>query len=132
MQTKAWHTIPTEVLRAARKQRGWSYETCAGKLGMSSKTWERYEKAGRVPKDIVGTVIAVLGLDIETPAYAKLHLILADPDGTPPPTAAEVMVIIRQTRETLELLTEALRVLSDRFPGAPASPQSSEVVEQPQ
>ena len=63
-----WVFIETDVLRAARERVGLSYEAMAREIHVSSKTWERYEKAGRVPRPILPTVASVLNLEIEEPA----------------------------------------------------------------
>lgn len=67
-----WVFIEPEILRAARERRGFSYETMAREIHVSSKTWERYEKAGRVPRPILGTVAEVLNLEIEEPARQRV------------------------------------------------------------
>jgi transcriptional regulator with XRE-family HTH domain len=60
-----WVYIDTHVLLAARNARGLSYESTARELHISSKTWERYEKAGRIPRPLVPRVAELLELEIE-------------------------------------------------------------------
>lgn len=67
-----WVYIEPEILRAARERRGFSYETMAREVHVSSKTWERYEKAGRVPRPLLATVAEVLELEIEEPARQRV------------------------------------------------------------
>src|SRR5690348_2408612 len=67
-----WVYLPTSDLKAARDRAGLSYEGLARQLPVSSKTWERYEKAGRVPRHLVPKVARILGLEIETPEVRPL------------------------------------------------------------
>lgn len=69
-----WVFIDTAVLKEAREARGLSYESAARELHISSKTWERYEKAGRVPRPLVPRVADVLGLEIEQPAPRRVRI----------------------------------------------------------
>src|SRR4051812_6752460 len=62
-----WVFIDAAVLRTARERKGLSYETMARAIPVSAKTWERYEKAGRVPRHMVARIAAPLGLEIEEP-----------------------------------------------------------------
>lgn len=63
-----WVYIPTPTLRSAREAKGLSYETMARTIPVSAKTWERYEKAGRIPRPIVPRVAEMLDLEIEESA----------------------------------------------------------------
>jgi transcriptional regulator with XRE-family HTH domain len=74
-----WVGIEPQVLRAARERRGLSYETMAREVHVSAKTWERYEKAGRVPRHALRVIAGVLELEIEEPAMAPV--IIAGSDG---------------------------------------------------
>lgn len=67
-----WVFIDSDVLRDARDRKGLSYETMARTLPVSSKTWERYEKAGRVPRSLLAKVAAVLDLEIEEPQRQRV------------------------------------------------------------
>jgi transcriptional regulator with XRE-family HTH domain len=61
-----WVMIDSTVLREARKRLSLSYEGVARQIPVSSKTYERYEKNGRVPRELIATVAGILELDIET------------------------------------------------------------------
>lgn len=67
-----WVFIDTSTLEQARKRKGYSYETTARELHVSSKTWERYEKAGRVPRGLLPRIAELLELEIEEPARARI------------------------------------------------------------
>lgn len=67
-----WVYIDTDILKTARESRGLSYETMARTVPVSAKTWERYEKAGRVPRPVLPGVAATLGLEIEEPAVRRI------------------------------------------------------------
>lgn len=64
---RRWVQVPTDVLRDARKTQGLSYEATGRLLNISSKTYERYEKQGRLPLELVDAIADVLGLTIERP-----------------------------------------------------------------
>jgi predicted transcriptional regulator len=61
-----WVMIDTAVLREARRRLSLSYETVARQLHVSSKTYERYEKRGRVPRALMPALATILELEIET------------------------------------------------------------------
>lgn len=63
-----WVNIGTEPMRDARKARGLSMESVSRLLHVSSKTYERWEKRGAVPRHEVLQVATALGLEIEEPA----------------------------------------------------------------
>ena len=73
-----WVAIEPAILRAARERRGLSYETMAREIHVSAKTWERYEKAGRVPRHALRAIAAVLELEIEEPALARVIIAGSD------------------------------------------------------
>lgn len=60
-----WAEIDTATLRDARKRAGLSYEAIARQLHISAKTWERYEKQGRIPRHLLAQVAEILDLEIE-------------------------------------------------------------------
>jgi predicted transcriptional regulator len=68
-----WVFIDSDILRAARERRGLSYETMARTLPVASKTWERYEKAGRVPRPLLAKVASQLDLEIEEPIRQRIQ-----------------------------------------------------------
>lgn len=67
VQGHDWIEIDTHVLRDARKAKGLSYEAMGRILNVASKTYERWEKAGRVPRQDVHRVAAALNLEIDAP-----------------------------------------------------------------
>jgi len=73
-----WVAIEPAVLRAARERRGLSYETMAREIHVSAKTWERYEKAGRVPRHALRAIAEVLELEIDEPALARIVIAGSD------------------------------------------------------
>jgi DNA-binding XRE family transcriptional regulator len=62
-----WVTLGSDVMRAAQKRRGLSHEGVARLIPVSGKTYERYEKQGRVPRLLLAKVADVLELEIEQP-----------------------------------------------------------------
>jgi transcriptional regulator with XRE-family HTH domain len=69
-----WVLIDAPILKAARDARGLSYESVARELHVSSKTWERYEKRGRIPRHLLGSVASLLDLEIEQPAPRRVRV----------------------------------------------------------
>lgn len=69
-----WVTLGRDVIHDARKAQGFSYETMGRKLNVAAKTWERYEKAGRVPRPMLPKVAEILDLEIEEPARTAISL----------------------------------------------------------
>ena len=69
-----WVELGTETMRNARKALGLSYETAARLIPVSSKTYERWEKAGRVPRHLVPKMAEVLGLEIEIPRLKSVQI----------------------------------------------------------
>jgi transcriptional regulator with XRE-family HTH domain len=69
-----WVEIDSERLREARQRLGLSYETVARRLHVSSKTYERYEKRGRVPHELLPRLAEVLELEIETAPSVPLRV----------------------------------------------------------
>jgi transcriptional regulator with XRE-family HTH domain len=67
-----WVYIDKDVLESSRKARGLSYETMARTIPVSSKSWERYEKAGRIPRPMLERVAEVLNLEIEEPVVRRV------------------------------------------------------------
>lgn len=60
-----WVEIGTDTLRDARHRLGLSYESAARLVPVSSKTWERWEKRGQVPRPHLYRVAEALGLELE-------------------------------------------------------------------
>lgn len=67
-----WVFIDTAILRTARERKGLSYETMSREIPVASKTWERYEKAGRIPRPNLARVAEILDLEIEEPARQRV------------------------------------------------------------
>lgn len=64
-----WVTIESAVLREARTRKGLSYESLARQIPVAAKTYERWEKAGRIPFWHVDKVAELLELEIERPSF---------------------------------------------------------------
>lgn len=60
-----WVELGTETMRTARKAKGLSYESTAHLMHVSSKTYERWEKRGAVPRPTLDLAAEALGLEIE-------------------------------------------------------------------
>src|SRR5687767_5424746 len=69
-----WVELGSSVMRSARKRKGLSYEGAARLLSFSAKTYERWEKKGKVPVHEVPHVADVLGLEIERPDPVSVNL----------------------------------------------------------
>jgi predicted transcriptional regulator len=69
-----WVQLGPEVMREARTRRGLSYESAARLAHISSKTYERREKAGRWPSHDVAQLAEILDLDIDQPARTQVTL----------------------------------------------------------
>ncbi len=74
-----WVTISSDVLKEARTARGLSFEAVSRQASCSSKTYERYEKAGRLPEHMVETFADILGLEIERPTRTTTRVTIAEP-----------------------------------------------------
>lgn len=75
-----WINLGDELLRSARKRKGLSYEAMGRQLNVAAKTWERWEKAGRVPPWRLADVAEVLELEIDRPPVAARVAPLPEPD----------------------------------------------------
>lgn len=116
-----WVLIDTEVLRSARDSRGLSYETMARQLHVSSKTWERYEKAGRVPRPLLAQVADILDLEIEEPAPRKVVI-----------ESAEVRIeaideLKRYLDERLDELAQSVQAIDRKLDLIPGSDERREL-----
>ena len=108
-----WVYIDTAVLENARKRRGLSYETMARTLPVSSKTWERYEKAGRIPRPLVAKVADALGLEIEEPVQRRITPYL---DGGDPATLER---LVDQVGHLQREVADVAALLRELFPDRP-------------
>ena len=75
-----WVYLGSDVMMNARSELGLSRETVGRQLHVSSKTYERWEKRGEVPRHAIAAVAIVLGLEIEQPARVSITL---DKEGDP-------------------------------------------------
>lgn len=67
-----WVVVGTDVMKNARTALGLGYETAAHKLSVSSKTYERREKAGRWPAHEMDRLADVFNLELERPARVRV------------------------------------------------------------
>jgi hypothetical protein len=94
--------VGRETLQAAQDATGLSNEKLARELHVSTKTWERWKKAGEIPSYYVSEVAGVLRLEIERPVH---RIPGADPDDRLGELLAGVATLLESSREGLELLT---------------------------
>lgn len=100
--TTQWVEIETAVLREARTRKGLSYESLARQIPVAAKTYERWEKRGRVPTWHVDKVAELLDLEIERPIF--------DPPAVRVGTDKDQMVALRgEVAELRELVEKLLR-----------------------
>lgn len=64
MGERDWTEVPPDELRSAQKRAGKSDEEMAVDLHVTTKTWWRWRKQGRIPTTSVPAVARVLGLDL--------------------------------------------------------------------
>ena len=95
--------VETDVLREARRRAGLSYEAVARQLHIASKTYERYEKQGRVPRGQLERLADLLELEIETPERKPLTLKTSPPVSD---TEAEIIERLDGITQLLEELRE--------------------------
>src|ERR1051326_9036836 len=69
-----WVTLETATLKTARKALGLSYEAMGRKLNVAAKTWERWEKVGRIPRWELARVADILELEIERPTRQRIEV----------------------------------------------------------
>jgi transcriptional regulator with XRE-family HTH domain len=101
-----WVPIPSPILKKARKAKGLSYESLARQIPTSSKTWERYEKAGRVPRSLLPRIADILDLEITEPARQRITASTVSPDQLVAlaERVEEVLAEVRQLRALVEPL----------------------------
>lgn len=80
---KEWVVLGAEVMRDARKARGLSYESIAREIPVASKTYERWEKRGAVPVELVDKVAGLLRLEIERPEFKRTVTLDSEQDADP-------------------------------------------------
>lgn len=96
-----WAYIGTDTLKPARKAKGLSYEGVGRSLHVSAKTWERWEKAGRVPRHQLPQIAELLDLEIETPTRRSVVV-------PPSPDEADMSEKFEEIRARLERIERAL------------------------
>ena len=116
-EVSRWAYIDTDILRTARVSRGLSYEAAARLIPTSSKTYERWEKAGRVPVGLVARIGELLDLEIERPA--RVRVAVAENEGE---HVSDEIAVLRREMAALrsEVRTqneEILRRLPEPVPG---------------
>lgn len=90
------------LMMAARRRLGKSREAVAREIGVSLKTYERYETAGKVPVHRLDVVAKALGLEVvEHHSPAKVTLSKRDED-----RIAAVERIARETRDEVMALRQ--------------------------
>jgi len=62
------------ILESARLRLGLSREAVARQIPVASKTIERYEKQGRVPRELMPKLMEILEIELETPTLAPLKV----------------------------------------------------------
>lgn len=77
-----WVILGREVMRNARNAKGLSYEAVGRSLSVSAKTYERWERQGRVPRGDLDRLAKVIGLQVEHPSFEEPVVIL-EPEATP-------------------------------------------------
>jgi ribosome-binding protein aMBF1 (putative translation factor) len=97
-----WVELGEEVMRSARHARGLSMESVARTLHESHKTYERHEKAGRVPKHRVSDYARVLGLEIVEPERQSVSLSADEA------TLGEILAETRRQSGLLEQIAAAV------------------------
>jgi len=110
-----WVDLGVDVMRDARKRQGLSYETMARAIKVSAKTYERYEKAGRVPRWQLPKVAEVLELEIEWPEPMRVA-VTSEVD----PAAA-----VAEAEEILDRLARIERLLHELLGPPRDEPQSA-------
>jgi transcriptional regulator with XRE-family HTH domain len=105
---KEWVTLGTKPMKEARERLGLSYETVARKFPVSAKTYERYEKAGRVPIELLTMTADILELEVERPVHERVHVtpVLAEARNG----EAKVLAELRALRVSVDALGERLSV----------------------
>lgn len=111
-----WVYVDRATLEAARRERGLSYETMARQIPVSSKSWERYEKAGRIPRGMIERVAEILELEIELPAPTHRRVEVREPV-----SPEEILREVRELRAVADRMAEFVDTYqAERRRGAPA------------
>jgi transcriptional regulator with XRE-family HTH domain len=106
-----WVEVGADVMLAARRRKGAGREVIARKLNVSLKTYERYERTGRVPVHQLKKVAVALGLEIVQDPTPKVVMVkprdedrLAAVERIARETRAEVMSLRREVAAFLALV----------------------------
>jgi len=98
-----WVELGTPALKAARERLGLSYEGVARQIPVSSKTYERYEKRGRVPRTLLAKFAEVLQLEVEQPARERIGV-------SPQPSDDHLRQLVQE--ELAEMREQVERILA--------------------
>jgi DNA-binding XRE family transcriptional regulator len=109
---KEWIHVGEETMLGAREALGLSRESVARQLHIASKTYERHEKDGRIPRYRVGDYARVLGLNITEPERESVSL---------PGEPESFQDVVREMRATQDQILDELAALrKERAPDSPA------------
>lgn len=103
-----WVELGTDVMREARKRKGLSYEGAARQINSSAKTYERYEKSGKVPAQMVESVARTLGLEVEASAPVRVFTEEAEAAD-----AARLVLEVAEVNDRLRRIEEHLGIAPD-------------------
>ena len=95
-----WVEVGADVMLAARKKRGVGREVIAREVGVSNKTFERYETSGRVPVHQLKKVAAALRLEVVYDPTPKAVMVSRRDEDR----LAAVERIARETRDEVSSL----------------------------
>ena len=119
-----WIEIGTERMYQARRKRGLSYDEVGFRVGRNGhkrvigRTYGRWEKDGRVPREALPAVAAVLGLDAG-------QLLADQPTRVQWQQVSEVLAEIVVAVQALTQIAEELRSIANELrPTATASSSS--------
>lgn len=114
-EVKNWAYIDTDVLRSARDSRGLSYEAMGRLIPTSSKTYERWEKGGRIPVELVGVIADLLDLEIERPQRTRTT-VTVDGGARDGAEATDIDVLRAEMARRLNGVEGLLSEILDRLP----------------
>lgn len=109
-----WVELGTDVMRDARKRTGLSYESMSRQINVSAKTYERYEKAGRVPRQLLPKIAEELNLEIESPARQRVTV-------NPPADRETAARDLAELQASVDRIEQLLNTLLDPPRDAPGS-----------
>ena len=115
-EVKNWAYIDTDVLRSARDSRGLSYEAMGRLIPTSSKTYERWEKAGRIPVELVAAIADLLDLEIERPRRERTAVTVVEGGARDGAEATDIDVLRAEMARRLNGVEGLLGEILDRLP----------------